>query len=360
MSDHMVLMCRRCGFLSNCRSLGDRCPTDATLLLPRSTLEEARRDPVVGRLLGGRYLTLTAITRHDATTLYHAHDLQGDQAVSIKAVTPYAVGAAERVQQLAREARVLRRVRHSTLPRLIDSGRAADGLSWLALSPTRGVTLRSLLDESERLTPERAINIALRTLAAVDQLHAQGLVHGDLRPETILVLPGGIRGSDEVKLIDCGKARPMGAIEPPTDRGETATYRTPEQFLERPVSVETDMYVIGLLLYEMLVGRPPFSGQTTFERMLNHCRMPVPAAGLGERLETLEGVMQRAMAKAPHRRWRNARAMALALKAAFVTKDPRISTAPPAARPIAGWQPPRPHRGWTAGPTQLGQLAHAR
>lgn len=334
--DAEVIICRRCGFASSCRRIGDLCPSDDTLLLPRQTLVEHKRDPAVGRLLAGRFLILGAMVRHDEVTLYRGRDLVIDAPVAIKTVAPYAVGAPARIERLSRESRVLRRIEHATLPRFIAGGREDDGLVWVVQDALRGVSLRALLTEKGRLSPNRAINIALRVLAALDRLHAAGLSHADLRPENILITPRGLRGNDEIKLIDCGTARPAGQGGQTRFDGLGACYRAPEQLTGQPVDATTDIYGLGAILFEMLAGRPPFDGPTPFEQMRGHCRTAVPSLGLEPAFGPLEGVVYRALEKAPARRWRSARGMAIALKAAFVTRDggERLvpSSAPPAAR----------------------------
>lgn len=349
-----ALICQRCGFATSCRQLGDRCPTDGALLLPGQTLAESRRDPAVGRLMAGRFLIMGAMVRHDPVTVYRGRDLVTDEHVCIKTVAPYAVGAAERIEALTAESRILRQLSHATVPRFVASGRETDGRVWIILEGLRGVSLRALLTERGPLNPNRAINIALRVLAAVDRLHRIGRVHGGLRPENILITPRGLRGNDEIKLLDCGSTSPTGLGHAPRLADDGARYRAPEQLTGHPVEAAADLYTVGALLFEMLVGKPPFAGRTSFEQTRGHCRSPAPPLHLGTDHVALERVVARALEKGPDHRWGDARAMAAALKAAFVDgcgARPIQSSAPPAVRPEAqGATPTRPDGlpGWPA------------
>lgn len=327
-----VLICRHCGFATTCRALGDRCPTDDELLLPRQVLVESRRDPTVGRLLAGRFLTLGGLVRHEAVTVYRGRDLATDEPVCVKTVAPYAVGGAERVARLTAESRLLRQIRHATLPAFIAGGREGDGLVWSILEGMRGVSLRALLNERGPLPPNRAINITLRVLAALDRLHGAGRVHADLCPDTILITPRGLRGNDEIKLLDLGATHTAGAPHTLDPVEDGARYRAPELLTEAPVEVTADVYTVGMLLFEMLTGRGPFAGRTAFDRARAQLLTPVPSLHLEPEFAPLDGVVRRALELAPRRRWREARAMAIALKAAFVTRPgehPVKSTAPP-------------------------------
>lgn len=331
-----VLICQCCGFATTCRDLGDRCPTDDTLLLPRQTLAESRRDPSVGRVLAGRFLVLGGQVRHDEVTVYRGRDLATGQPVSIKTVPPYAVGAEERIERLAAESRLLRRLRHATLPSFVAGGRESDGLVWSVCEGLRGVSLRALLTERGPLPPNRAINIALRILAALDRLHAQGRVHGHLTPESILITPRGLRGNDEIRLLDVGSTLEAGQRRAPCPRGEGLRYRAPERLLGGVVDPTTDVYTVGALVYEMLTGNRPFGSTAPFERIRPGRERP-PKLLLAPEFVTLAGVVERALEPSSTRRWRRARAMAIALKAAFVTRHgerPVPTSAPPAARPV--------------------------
>lgn len=332
-----VLMCSACGFMSSCGQMGEQCPSDGTVLLPRATLDGRREDGNLGRTLAGRFVVLSP-PAEAAVAVYGAYDLSEGAPVSIKLVPPMVSDALPRVHRLVREARALKRMAHPTLPRVRATGRTPDGVTWMALEALEGISLRRLIDTEGQIGPNRAINITLRVLAALDRLHAAGLVHGALEPASVLVVPGGLRGNDEIKLLDCGAAAVPGEGAPSADCGVGPGYRAPEQFTGRTEPI-SDIYAAGLLLYEMLAGRPPFEVGLSFERMLHHCRLRVPPLGLPSAFATLEEVVYRALDKDPARRWRQARAMAVALKAAFVTRDGErlsASTAPP---PVA---PPKP------------------
>ncbi|MEZ4433184.1 MAG: serine/threonine-protein kinase [bacterium] len=336
-----ILICRACDFMSSCALLGDQCPSDHSLLLPRATLDAAARDPFVGRVLGRRYLLLEAPDPDGAVPLYRGFDLTAREPVSVKLLRVDGAAGAER---FAREGRALRRVAHPTLPRVRAMGTEPGGLAWMAFEAIAGQPLRRVIAE-QRISPNRAINITLRILAALDRLHAAGLVHGDLCPGAVWVVPGGLRNNDEIKLVDCGAAAPPEEAITSADSGLGPGYRAPEQFTGGAPGLASDLYATGLLLYEMLTGHPPFEGGLSFERMLHHCRLPVPPLELAPEFARLEEVVYQALDKSPAARWRQARSMALALKAAFVTRGgERVAqtSAPPVAAPApTDSQPPR-------------------
>lgn len=338
-----VLICQSCGFATTCRELGDLCPTDDTLLLPRQSLGERRRDPSVGRLLAGRFLVLGGQVRHDALTIYRGRDLVTGDAVSIKTVPPYGVDADERVARLTAESRLLRREQHATLPVFVAGGRESDGLVWLVYGGMRGVSLRALLTERGTIRPNRAINIALRILAALDRLHRRERVHGGLRPENILITPRGLRGNDEIRLLDLGRTTAFGAPGALRATDDGLPYRPPEQRDGMSGGVWTDVYSVGALLFEMLTGHPP-GDASPFARLRPTVQGAISRIDSIAEFEALAGVVERALQPDAGRRWQRARAMAIALKAAFVTRgDERVvqSSAPAAVRPPESGPLPR-------------------
>ncbi len=319
------------------------------------------------RVLGDRYELKGLIGSGGMADVELAHDRELDRQVAIKLLhNRYATDPAFQ-RRFAREAQNASRLSHPNIVGVLDSG-SADGRPYIVMEYVPGRSLEDLIS-SERLLPERAAEIVGDVALALDYAHSRGLVHRDVKPGNILIDPQG-----QVKVTDFGIARAVDAQDATQTAAVfgTAAYCAPEQAQGFEVDRRTDVYALGVVLYELLTGRQPFSADTAVALAYQHVSsQPIPPSRLsGDVTPELEAVVLRAMAKDPNHRYPSARdlnadlqraiaglpvsaPLASAAAAAYGTTQ---SLGAPATTPLPGGQAPaaepeedRPRRGRAAG-----------
>ena len=230
-------------------------------------------------------------------------------------------------RRFAREANVLRLLDHPNLVAAVDVFSEA-GRLYLVMEKVAGETLASALDFGP-LDPRRAVVLMRQTLAGVSHAHAQGLIHRDLKPENILLVDMG--GWERVKIIDFGTVKLLGDVaaafgaEALTRTGlvfGTPRYMAPEQALGRLVDQRSDLYALGVILFEMLIGRAPFEAKDPVAMLKAHVKTPPPplreaSGGAPWCTPQLAMLVEIALAKSPDHRFPSAAHMTAALDDAF-------------------------------------------
>jgi beta-lactam-binding protein with PASTA domain len=233
-------------------------------------------DPLVGRLVDGRYEVVSRIARGGMATVYLAVDRRLDRDVALKVMHPHlAEGAAgaDFVARFRREARAAARLTHPGLVGVLDQG--VDGeTSYLTMEYVDGTNLRRHLAERGALTVGDALGILERVLDALSAAHRVGLVHRDIKPENVLIAADG-----RVKLADFGLARAVTEVTSTTTGTVlgTVAYLAPELVTRGSSDARTDVYAAGILLFEMLTGRQPFTGETPIQVAFQHVNSDIPA-----------------------------------------------------------------------------------
>ena len=240
--------------------------------------------------------------------VYAGRDRRLDRQVAVK-VVPVAVTEPVGRARFVREARSAAGLCHPNAVAVFDAGEA-DGYLYIVMELVEGRSLATVLAESEPLDPAQATAIAASVLAALGQAHSAGIVHRDVKPSNIMVSYGGV-----VKLLDFGIARRLDDLAGEvTAAGEivgTPKYLAPEQIEGRPTSPATDVYAVGVVLFEMLAGVAPFNGDSPVATALAHTTAPVPdvRALRPDVPNWLAMAIGRAMAKDPVDRFADAAAM---------------------------------------------------
>jgi serine/threonine protein kinase len=223
-------------------------------------------------VLAGRYAVRGEIGRGGCAVIYEAHDLRLGRIVALKMVK----NGARDVQanaRLAREARAGAAIHHPNVCGLSDAGYLEDGRPYLVMERLHGETLTSLLHRITLLAPEHAIDIALQLLSALDAAHAIGVVHRDVKPDNVFLVPRNGCGP-LVKLLDFGMCRRAAAEQVRDDAtltraGQvvgTPEYMSPEQVSgKRNFDCRIDLYAVGVILYEVLSGQRAFPGKDARE-----------------------------------------------------------------------------------------------
>lgn len=240
------------------------------------------RDPHVGRLLDGRYRVGPRIARGGMASVYEAHDVRLDRTVAVK-IMHAGLGDATSgdeafAMRFVREARAAARLSHPNVVAVYDQGgdHAADGTVYLVMELVPGHTLRDTITKEAPMSPERALAILDPVLSALASAHRTGLVHRDVKPENVLIADDG-----RIKVADFGLAKAVSA-----DTQHTATqgvligtvsYLAPELVTEGIADARADVYAAGVMLYELLTGSKPHTGETPIQVAYRHVHNDVPA-----------------------------------------------------------------------------------
>jgi serine/threonine-protein kinase len=232
-------------------------------------------DPLIGRLLDGRYRVDARLARGGMATVYHAVDTRLDRPVALKVMHPGLADDQAFVSRFIREARSAARLSHPGVVAVYDQGQDG-GFVFLAMEYVQGRTLRDLIRQRGRLTPREALDVLEPVLSALGAAHRAGIVHRDVKPENVLLSDDG-----RVKVADFGLARSsLASGASASTQGVvmgTVAYLAPEQVERGVADARTDVYSAGILLYEMLTGGPPFSGETPMAVAYQHVTHDVPA-----------------------------------------------------------------------------------
>lgn len=269
---------------------------------------------MTGPLQGERYRLDELIGRGGMASVWRATDTVLGRPVAVKRLHPGLIADEEHAERFRREALLVARLSHSNLVRLLDRGEDADG-PYLVMELVDGENLKSLVRREGALPPEEAVRICVEVARALAYAHAQGVVHRDIKAQNVLLTRDG-----GVKLTDFGIARLM---ETDGEAGLTRTdmlvgsadYLSPEQADGRPIDARTDVYSLGVVLYECLTGRLPFPGEGFVAVAMRHCSEPLPdPRGLAPAVPGwLAATTARAAAKEPSHRYPDAASFAAAL-----------------------------------------------
>lgn len=246
-------------------------------------------DTLLGSLIDGRYRIRGRVARGGMATVYTATDERLERTVAVKIIHPTQAPEARArmagfVARFTDEAKTIARLTHPNVVAVYDQGSHA-GLPYLVMEYVRGRTLRDVLAERRRLSPDEALAIAEQMLAAIAAAHRAGLVHRDVKPENVLVAEAPTGGTTSlvdsvVKVADFGLARAVEASAEEENGNQlmaTVAYVAPELVTQGHADPRTDVYSAGIVLFEMLTGRVPYDGDRPVEVAWQHVDRDVPA-----------------------------------------------------------------------------------
>ena len=277
----------------------------------------------IGTVIDSRYVLLRRIGVGATAVVYCAEDLALGREVAIKLHHDWFAEDDQAVECFRREAVLGSGLRDPHIVSVYGSGEW-EGSHYIVLEHVPGHSLGSLIREAAPLGPAWAIDVTVQLLLAVRYVHARGIVHRDLKPENVILGTAG-----ELKLTDFGIAR--FRVSESTEGGViigTAQYLSPEQVEGDAASVASDLYSIGVILYELLTGRRPFDGDTVAAVLLSHVRdQPAPPSAVNAAVTPeMDAIVMRALEKNPDARYANAEAFIAALERAATALPPHCST----------------------------------
>jgi serine/threonine protein kinase len=296
----------------------------------------------VGTEIAG-YRVEAFISRGGMAVIYRAHDRRLGRRVALKLLAPE-LSQDERFQQrFLRESRLAASLDHPNIVPIYEAGEAS-GLLYIVMRYVEGSDLKALLDREGPLDLARTVSIMRQVGAALDAAHARGLVHRDVKPGNILIASGtGREDPDHVYLTDFGLTKRSSSLSGQTTTGRfigTMDYVAPEQIGGKPVDARTDIYSLGCVLYECLVGEPPFDRDDEAALLWAHLveHAPRVSARRPDLPPGLDAVLDKAMAKAPEDRYGACRDLIGDFRAEMAD-----GAEPPAAPllPVGAGPPPR-------------------
>ena len=296
--------CPKCGVeYSDANTL---CPADGVAL-------ETDADSLVGTILAGKYRIDARLNEGGMGTVYRGTHVLMEKTVAIKVLRSALAADEKIVARFSREARAASRISHPNALSVTDFGEDDSGHVFLVMEFLSGRTLKQLIRDEGPLQLPRVVDITRQIADALNAAHAQGVVHRDLKSDNIMLLDTMI--GDHAKVLDFGIAKinePDGAMDTSLTAPNlvigTPQYMSPEQCSqETEIDARSDIYSLGVILYEMLVGHVPFSGDSPTKVMMMHLQDPVPSI-LDERTDVpaaVARVVARAMAKVRDNRYQN-------------------------------------------------------
>jgi serine/threonine-protein kinase len=222
---------------------------------------------VIGTVLENRYEILELIGTGGMAEVYRAHDREEDRQVAVKMIKKEFCEDAQYMRRFERETRAMLTLECPNIVRAYAYGEY-EGRSYIVMEYVEGLTLKEYLKSKGKLSPKAAVHITCRVLNALDAAHKGGYVHRDVKPQNVL-----ISRDRTIKLTDFGIAKDTASITRTFDGNNvvgSVHYISPEQASGGAVGVESDLYSVGIMLYEMLVGNPPFDGDNSVQIALKH------------------------------------------------------------------------------------------
>lgn len=272
---------------------------------------------LVGRVLGDKFRLTACIGIGGSGAVYKADQIALGRTVAVKILNEELSADQRMIKRFRDEAMSASRLNHPNCVSIIDYGQASDGLLYLAMEYVKGPTLTQLLVNENPLAVERVIDIVMQALAGIEEAHLAGVVHADLKADNI-ILDQRRAGIDVVKIVDFGIARLVTGGRDPEDRSISGTpeYMAPEVISGAPPSFASDIYAVGIILYELLAYKTPFFAGSTTEILANHLKAAIPT--LNSRREQvpkeLDAIVAKALAKHPADRYPAAAEMREALR----------------------------------------------
>ena len=305
-------------------------------------------DPLVGRLLDGRYQITQRLARGGMATVYRAVDMRLTRTVAVKVMHIGLGDEAEFARKFDREARAAAKLSHPNVVSVFDQGQDLEGPNsrpYIVMEYVEGQTLRDVLNREAPLPPARALELMEPVLAALAAAHDAGLVHRDVKPENVLISDRG-----RLKVADFGLAKAVSSQSSTATQGlliGTVSYLPPELVVAGRADARSDVYSAGVVLFELLTGRKPHTGDSPIQIAYAHVHRDVPPPSVGPtggRIPPyLDALVTRATARDANRRQPDAKVFLAQVRRARIALQQGLADDPELTRELRA--EPRPGAG---------------
>lgn len=269
-----------------------------------------KRDPYSGKLLKGRYSVQSKIGEGGMGSVYLAEQVSIGRKVALKVLQGNYASDDEFIGRFRREARLAASLNHRNIVTVYDFDQSDDGSLFIAMEYLQGEKLSEVIRKEGPLDISRAVRLGLQIADGLAAAHRAGVIHRDIKPDNVMVV--GAPGNEDIKLMDFGIARMMdtgtvGNLTRPGMIMGTPAYMAPEQAEGSEISEQTDLYALGIVLYEMLSGTVPFKAPTPSAVLIKQLQeAPAPLRKLRREVPAaLERIVMRALEKKPQKRPRD-------------------------------------------------------
>ncbi len=287
-------------------------PTSLETLFWRATIELMTSETLpTGTVLSERYRIDAFLAEGGMALVYRAHDLRLERDVAIKIVKDEFANSGDYLTAFLNEAKLAARVNHPNLVNVFDQGVDGD-FDYLVMELVEGKTLRDILGKFGQIESGRALDVVASVLAGLSALHRAGIIHRDVKPENIILANDG-----RIKVTDFGLAKPTSSTQVAgSPLLGTVAYISPEALRGSIVDSRSDVYAVGIVLYELLTGQQPFTGEDSKAVARAHLQetMPAPSSSNPRVPTVVDDLVLKAAAKEPSNRFESAGAMLIELK----------------------------------------------
>ncbi len=288
-----------------CGKCGTKLPTSEGISLPSTkTLQTPRKEISTGSTFAGRYQVIEELGKGGMGNVYKSFDTEINEKVAIKLLNPEVAADKETIERFKNELRLARKISHRNVCRMYDLAQEA-GAYYITMEYVSGEDLKSFITRSGQLTVGKAVSIAKQVCEGLVEAHRLGVVHRDLKPQNVMIDKEG-----NARIMDFGIARSLKAKGLTGSRVMIGTpeYMSPEQVELKDVDQRSDIYSIGIILYEMVTGRVPFEGETPLSVAMKHkSEAPRDPRELNSQIpEDLSRVILRCLEKEKDKRYQSA------------------------------------------------------
>jgi len=281
--------------------VGNGDQSNSTLSTESEGFRQAGKILSPGQMFANNYKIVSVLGIGGNSVVYKAHHMLLNRDFAIKVLLPDRIPKEKAIRRFQQEAQAVSHLEHPNIVKLNEFGLDEAGQPYLVMSYVEGIPLSQLIEQTGRLNVDRSIKLVSAAADALKHAHAEGIIHRDIKPSNIIITTG-INGTESVKIVDFGIAKieiEGEARVTLTETGEvfgSPAYMSPEQCLGQPTDARTDIYSLGCVLYECVMGKPPFDKRSALETLMSHIQQPVtfdPLIAIGE----LKTVIENCLAK---------------------------------------------------------------